>query len=109
MTQENFTYTYDRNEKEFIFHVNGEMLRTKTLAIMYEEDEPYDTYLKHGSKEDVEKLFLSEPYKRLTNITGLPIYMVEVKPEHIETLNKCLHISASKWCTKLKKLHEEAQ
>jgi len=91
-------YTYENGK--WIFHRDGEDVVSDSVSIIFDKDEPFDTLLKHGSSDKIEQLFLSASYDKLAK-TGIDLVMVTVPPHCCETLNKCLSISASKWCSKL--------
>lgn len=95
-------YVYSYDSVGWVFHHHGKETRSSTVGIIFDEDEPFDTLLKHGDGERILQLFLSEPYSRMAKV-GCRLRYVEVPPSQVELLNKCLEISASKWCSELAK------
>jgi len=94
-----YHYTYENNKWQF--HCKGKTLfESDTLAVIFDQDDPFDTLLKHGSADQIEQLFLGEKYSKLAK-AGCKLIMVTVPPCSCETLNKCLSISGSKWCSRL--------
>lgn len=91
-------YTYEN--EEWRFHRDGEVLRSAGVAVIFEQDDPFDVLLKHGPSDEIETLFLSDRYDRLAK-TGYRLVMITVPPRCCDMLNKCLSISASKWCSRL--------
>jgi hypothetical protein len=91
-------YTYEN--EEWRFHRDGEVLRSAGVAVIFEQDDPFDVLLKHGPSDKIETLFLSDRYDQLAR-TGCRLVMITVPPRCCDTLNKCLSISASKWCSRL--------
>lgn len=91
-------YIYDGGK--WRFEGVGWKLDSDTVAITFEQGEPFDVLLNHGPAESIEKLFLSDSYEKLAH-SGCRLCMVVVPPRCCEILNKCLAISASKWCSRL--------
>ena len=91
-------YTYSNGK--WIFHRGSEIFESNSVSLIFEQCEPFDILLKHGPSDEIEKLFLSDPYDQLAKI-GCHLLMVKVPPHCCEILNKCLSISASKWCSRL--------
>jgi len=75
-------------------------MESSGVAVIFEQDDPFDVLLKHGPSDKIESLFLSDTFDRLAK-TGCRLVMVTVPPSCCDTLNKCLSISASKWCSRL--------
>jgi hypothetical protein len=75
------------------------------VGIIYEHGEVYDGVLKHGRADKVRKLFLSDLYSRLAK-AGMALRMIEVPPkeEYLELTNKCIKVTAKRWCTQLEKM-----
>jgi len=91
---------YTHKNGEWQFHRDEDIVKSHAVAIIFEQDEPFDVLLKHGSADKIESLFISDKYSKLCR-SGCRLVMVVVPPCCCETLNKCLSISASKWCSKL--------
>jgi hypothetical protein len=93
-------YEYEIVAGEWVFNRDGEQLKSASVAIIYDKGEPYDVLLKHGETERVRSVFLSDAYSKMYK-RGCDLRFVEIPPVAVEMLNKCLSISASKWCSKL--------
>jgi len=91
-------YTYKNGKWRFL-RQDGDVFESDTVAIMFDQDDPFDVLLKHGPANAIETLFIRNRYK-LMQVGCNPI-MIIVPPRCCETLNKCLEISASKWCSRL--------
>ena len=92
-------YTYENGKWQF-HRDGGDIVESDKVAVIFEQDDPFDVLLKHGPADNIEILFLSDKYNKLVR-TGCRLVMVIVPPQCCKTLNKCLSISASKWCSRL--------
>ena len=82
------------------FHEPFKKTTYKSVSIIYDKDEPFDVLLKHGDTEKVKDIFLSDSYSKMFKL-GCDLRFVEVPHSALDILNKCISISASKWCSKL--------
>ena len=96
-----YVYTYE--DGRWLFHRDGGVFESDTVAVLFEQDEPFDVLLRHGPADKMKDLFLSDRYSALAK-TGCRLAMTTVPPQCCETLNKALSISGSKWCSRL---HDE--
>jgi hypothetical protein len=93
-------YEYEIVAGEWVFNRDGEQLKSASVAIIYDKGEPYDVLLKHGETKRVRSVFLSDAYSKMYKM-GCDLRFVEIPIVAVEMLNKCLSISASRWCSKL--------
>jgi hypothetical protein len=98
---EAYEYEYIHENGKWRFHRGGgSPFESDTVAILFDQGDPFDVLLKHGPADQIERLFLGDKCDKLAK-AGCNLIMVPVPPRCVETLNKCLAISASKWCSRL--------
>lgn len=97
----------DNNECNLVFISDNTEEKIESFEnfvyLLYDENEQFDTLIKHGSKENTEIIF-KEMAKNFNGVKFFnPILLeIPINEENLILLNNCINISASKWCTKLK-------
>lgn len=80
--------------------LQDKFFQCERMGLIYTKKDTHDQVVCFGEFVKMQEVFLSDQTDRVAK-QGHNVRLVEVPQEYFKMLNKCVNISASKWCSQL--------